>query len=251
MAASALSLALAAGVYPLGLAIVLRYLGEPPSMRHAFAYLAGTASITLGAGIAILVALRGSGLTEWAHPTPSGGIQVFLGAALLYVAFRLNRGRRSAMRNGSGRPSETEHSDVIGHPDRLEHPEEPGRPDDVGHPDEPRKVPEGVGYRPRRVFLLGLITYLPSLLYVSAIKNIADAHMSNAASVLFLVLCAVLVLQMVEIPIILRLVAPRRTSVILTSYNLWMHRHGRSIAIILAVAGGSYLLVTGTMMLLD
>ncbi|WP_131784247.1 GAP family protein [Protofrankia symbiont of Coriaria ruscifolia] len=245
MATSALFLALAAGVYPLGLAIVLRYLGEPPSMRHAFAYLAGTASITLGAGVAILVTLRGSGLTERSRPTPSGGIEVFLGVALLYVAFRLNRRPRSATRDGPGRPDasvrphEPERTDGIGHPDGPE------------HPDEPRKVPEGIRNSTRRVFLLGLITYLPSLLYVSAIKNIADAHMSNATSALLLVLCAVLVLQMVEIPIILRLVAPRRTGAILASYNSWMHRHGRSIVIILAVAGGIYLLLTGVMTLLD
>ncbi len=224
MVSSALLFALVAGLYPLGLAIVLRYLGEPPSLRHAFAYLAGTATVTLVAGIAILLVLRGSGLTERQHPAPSGGIQVFLGVALLYLTFLLVRRRNRAGVDGPERSDEEANGEKDGAHGHL---------------------------RLGRVFALGLVTYLPSLLYVSSIKNLSDANLSTSTVVLALLLCAVLVLQMVEIPIILRLLAPERTGPILASYNAWMHRHGRDLVILLSAAGGVYMLVKGIVSLLD
>ncbi|WP_239376890.1 GAP family protein [Frankia sp. Cj5] len=232
---SALPLALAAGIYPLGLAIVLRYLGEPASMRHAYAYLAGTATVTFVAGIAILLALRGSGLTERQHPAPGGGIQVFLGVALLFVAVRLTRRRKRAGRDAS------RDTDRL---DRQNEPSEPGK--ETGANGAPGRHP-GLG----RVYLLGVVTYLPSLLYISAIKNLADSHSSNTETALLLLLCAVFVLQMVELPIILRIVAPARTGAILAAYNGWMHRHGQDLLILLAAAGGGYVLISGIMTLLD
>jgi hypothetical protein len=55
---------------------------------------------------------------------------------------------------------------------------------------------------------------------------------------------------MVELPIILRLLAPRWTGAILASYKAWTHRHGWNIVLILAAAGGVYFLVSGIVTLL-
>ncbi len=238
MVSSALPLALAAGIYPLGLAIVLRYLGEPASMRHAYAYLAGTATVTFVAGVAILLTLRGSGLTERKHPTPSGGIQVFLGVGLLVVAVFLARRRKPAAADGPDAADASSPAD------------KPAGPDQTDKPDGANAVPgrhPGLG----RVYLLGVVTYLPSLLYVSAIRDLANTDMSDSATALLLVLCGVLVLQMVELPIILRLTAPRHTGAILAAYNGWMHRHGRDLVVLLAAAGGVYVLISGVTTLVD
>jgi hypothetical protein len=236
---SALALAFAAGIYPLGLAIVVRYLGEPASMRRACAYLGGAATVTLGAGTAMVAALRGSGLTKRQHPAPSAGVQLLLGVALLLVAVWMARHRAPTGQRGPG-PVDS------GQPSR----EAPG-PDRPGHrmprdAVKDRRIP-GSG----ELFLLGIITYLPSLLYVGAIKNLVDAGLSISVTIVVLVVCAVFVLQMVELPIILRLLAPRRTGTILASYNAWMHRHGRRLVIVLAVAGGVYFLISGMTMLLS
>jgi hypothetical protein len=235
---SVLALAFAAGIYPLGLAIVVRYLGEPASMRRAYAYLGGAATVTFGAGTAMVVALRGSGLTKRQHPAPSAGVQLLLGVALLLVAVWMARHRAPAGKRGSG-PADT------GQPSgETQGPDGPGRrmPRVAG---KDRRTP-GIG----ELFLLGMITYLPSLLYVGAIKNLVDADLSTGVTIVLLVVCAVFVLQMVELPIILRLLAPRRTGMILAAYNAWMHRHGRRLVIVLAAAGGVYFLISGITMLL-
>ncbi len=244
MVSSALPLALAAGIYPLGLAIVLRYLGEPASMRHAYAYLAGTATVTFVAGAAILLTLRGSGLTERKHPTPSGGIQVFLGVGLLVVAVFLARRRKPAAADGS---------DVADGPDAAGASSPSDKPAGPDQADKPDGANAGPGRHPGlgRVYLLGVVTYLPSLLYVSAIRDLANTDMSDSATALLLVLCGVLVLQMVELPIILRLTAPRHTGAILAAYNGWMHRHGRDLVVLLAAAGGVYVLISGVTTLVD
>src|SRR5262245_6694965 len=168
-------------------------------MRLAFAYFGGAATVTLGSGAAILVALRGSGLTERQHPTPSAGMELFLGVALLVVAVWMARHRVPAGARRSGRSEASEPPREVEGPDGV----------DV----QASKV-AGTGRHTSRagaLFLLGLITYLPSLLYVGAIKHLVDADLGGGITVLALFVFTVLVLQMVELPIILRLLAPQRT----------------------------------------
>ncbi|EIV94326.1 GAP family protein [Frankia sp. QA3] len=233
----ALPLAFVAGVYPLGLAIVLRYLGEPTAMRHAFAYLAGAATVTLGAGAAILVALRVSDFPERQQRTMSAGMQTFLGVMLLLVAVWVARHRTPA---GMRRPARR-----VAAP-----PREADTPDAVRSPaaNEPATRRRASGAR--AIFFLGMVTYLPSAFYVGAIKDLADADLSRAATILALFACTLLVLHMVELPIILRLLVPRRTGAILAAYNAWMHRHGWDIVVLAAAASGIYFLASGIITLL-
>ncbi|OHV31815.1 MULTISPECIES: GAP family protein [Pseudofrankia] len=228
---SSLPLAIAAGIYPLGLAIVVRYLGDPPSLRHAFAYLGGAAAVTVGAGAAIVVALRVADLSGSQERTLSAGMQTFLGAVLLLVAFWVSRHRPTEIRRPSRRVVAT--SREVGGPDAARDltPKEAG---------ESRKA---VGAR--TMFFVGVTTYLPSAFYVAALKNLAATDSGPGLTILSLFVCAALVLIMVEFPIVLRLLAPRQTGRILAAYNTWMGRHGWDVIFLVATVSGLCFLASG------
>jgi hypothetical protein len=233
---SALPLAAAAGIYPLGLAIVVRYLGDPPLLRHAFAYLAGAAAITVGAGAALVVILRVAELPGRQERALSAGLQTVLGATLLLVALWSARRHRPATRRRSRRTTApSTHADG---------------PAAAREPAPARAAANGPAVGARKIFLVGIATYLPSALYVAALKNLAAANLGSGATVLSLLTCASLVLLMVEIPILLRLLLPRQTGRILAAYNDWMRRHGRDIVVLIAAVGGLYFLATGITTLL-
>jgi hypothetical protein len=228
---NALPLAVAAGIYPLGLAIVLRYLGDPPSLRHAFSYLGGAAAVTLGAGAAIVVILRGADLPAGQERTLSDAMQTFLGVILLLVAIWIYRHRANAARRAPRR---------IATPSRDE-----SRPDAAHDPQPKETFVSRQATRARTIFFLGATTYLPSALYIAALKNIADADLGVGFTILSLFVCASLVLLMVELPIIIRLFAPRRTGRIIASYNAWTMRHGWNIILLISTASGLYFLASG------
>jgi hypothetical protein len=236
MMTGALPLAVAAGIYPLGLAIVVRYLGDPPSLRHAFAYLGGAAAVTIGAGAAILVILRVAQLPPGEERTLGAGLQTFLGAALLLLALWVARHRPTTIRRPARPVAITSRA--------AEGPAAPPGPP----PKEPggRRGTGGV----RAVFLVGMTTYLPSAFYVAALKNLADADLGWGVTIVALFVCASLVLLMVELPILLRLLAPHRTGQILAAYNGWMNRHGWDVVLLLAAASGLYFLASGVVTLL-
>jgi hypothetical protein len=56
-------------------------------------------------------------------------------------------------------------------------------------------------------------------------------------------------LWMVELPMLMLLAVPERAASTLESINLWFARHGRSLAILAAVAVGVYLIVKGIVQL--
>jgi hypothetical protein len=225
----ALPLAFVAGLYPLGLAIVLRYLGEPASMRRALAYLAGAATVTLCTGLAILVSFRLFGMTGRPERTPSAALDLFVGSVLLLVAIWAGR-RHASSRQPRAQPREP--------------------PPGAGDETPPGSAGTRRAMSTRAVFLLGIVTYLPSALYVAAIRDLADARLGLGPTILAVVVCTTLVLHMVEIPIVLRLCAPRRAGALLAAYNDWMHRHGWTVLVVATTAGGLYFLVNGVVLLL-
>ncbi|HSS11741.1 MAG TPA: GAP family protein [Acidimicrobiales bacterium] len=107
---------------------------------------------------------------------------------------------------------------------------------------EPKKTHE---HDPRGAFLLGVVMYVPSLFYLSAIKQVADANAGFVPTLLSGLLLALIVPLLVEIPVGLYLLFPDWTSVHLKAFNEWMRRHGRTIVLVGLIVGGLYLLGTG------
>jgi hypothetical protein len=209
MVAESIPLALAAAVYPPAVVVLLVIMRREPFLRTALAYLAGAALMTYAAGVAIVVALRTTGLAaDHVDLRLSGITDLVLAALLLLGAGLVARAPHRASRGAGGRFGRAAGS-------------------------------------PRVAFVAGFVMYAPSLLYVGAVKSVADAGLGPVASGLWLLLLTSLVLLMVEVPLVLLIAAPSRTRRRLEWLDAWMAVHGRQAIATLAALGGTYLLVRG------
>jgi len=213
----ALSLALAASIYPPAVAAVIA-LGRGSDVRLRVFLLVAAALLTVFVtGSLMLFLFNELGATSQQQRTISSGLYIVGGVALLWLALRLRHPGPEKPRKESG-PSKTERY--------LE--------------------------SRRLVLLLGVTLYVvPSPIYVGAVKAIADTKASTAQGLLYLAVTVVVMLWMIEIPMLMLLAFPRRASAALQSINDWFARHGRLIAVIAAAGLGAYLILVGAVELLD
>ena len=87
--------------------------------------------------------------------------------------------------------------------------------------------------------------YLPSPLYLLAVKDIADSGDAHAANVLAVLLCAFTVLLFVEVPLVAMLVRPAGVAGGLERFHGWLTRNGWNLAAALALIAGVYAIVKG------
>ncbi len=213
MPAQALALAFAASIYPPAVAAVIA-LGRGAEVRsRVFAFVLASWLVTYAVGALILYALVELGATGSHHLTPGAWVDMALGVLLLLLAIRLQRRR----------------------PDPAAVKEEKG----------PSKIERYLESR-RLAFVLGIVLYvLPSPIYIGAVKSIADANLSTTGELAGLIVVVAIMLWMVELPMLMLLAVPGRAASALEAINLWFARHGRSLAIVAAVAAGVYLIVEG------
>jgi hypothetical protein len=217
MPTQALVLALAASIYPPAVAAVIA-LGRGAEVRsRVFAFVLASWLVTYAVGALILYALVELGATGSHHLTPGAAVDVAIGVLLLLLAIRLHRRRPDPATTGpTGRSN--------------------GKPSKIERYLESRRL----------AFVLGVVLYvLPSPIYIAAVKAIADSSLSTGGELLALVATVAVMLWMIELPMLMLLAVPDRAASTLQSINLWFARHGRSLAILAAVAVGVYMLVTG------
>jgi hypothetical protein len=214
MPANALALAFAASIYPPALAAVIA-LGRGPALRSRVFVFVGAAFLTTYAiGAAMLFLLEELGATSTADRSASAGLDLALGIVLIALAFRLQ----------SKRP---EHHDAS------------------AEAQKPSRIDRYLRSR-RLAALLGVTLYIvPSPIYVGAVKAIADAKLSRASELLDLVTIVAMMLWLVELPMLLLLIAPKRAERALDHTNRWFAAHGRTLAVIAAAAAGVFLAVKG------
>ena len=87
--------------------------------------------------------------------------------------------------------------------------------------------------------------FLPSPLYLLAIKEIADSGDSSSSNVLAVVICAAAVLLFVEIPLVAMLIRPTAVATGIQGFQGWLKRHGWTLLALLALAGGIDAMVKG------
>jgi hypothetical protein len=221
MPSQALALALAASIYPPAVAAVIA-LGRGAEVRsRVFAFVLAAGLVTYAVGALILYALVELGATGSHHLTPGAVVDVALGVLLILLALRLHRKR----------PDPT-----------VTAPAASATPSKIERYLESRRL----------VFVLGIVLYvLPSPIYIGAVKAIADANLSTSGELASLVVVVAVMLWMVELPMLMLLVVPDRAADTLERVNLWFARHGRTLAILAAVAVGVYLIVKGLVQLLS
>jgi len=219
MPSEAVSLALAASLYPPALAAVIALArGTDVKLRVVLLVAAAYATV-LVTGVLMLVLFRDLGSSEHAAREPAAAAYVLGGVALLGLALRLHR-----------RPSARSQA-------RSEQP--------VG----PSRVDRYLQSR-RLILVLGVVLYVvPSPIYIGVVKVIADTDEPAGVQVAQLAALLVLMLWMIELPMILLLVAPVRSLAVLEAVNAWFSSHGRLLGELAAALVGLYLLVVGVVAL--
>jgi hypothetical protein len=207
-------LALAAGLWPVGLTAILAYLDRGPPLRAAYAYLAGALVMVALVTVVALAGLSALDAAPRDRASLDGGVTLALGVLALALA--------AALWWWLPRPH---------------------------HP--PVRTPER-DRRPgaRAAFALGFAMWLPSPVYLAALKAIKDTGAGTTAIALSAVVAVVLFLWIVEVPILCYLVAPATTGRRLGAANRWLRRNGRAIVVLLTGAIGVALTVEGLARLL-
>src|SRR5215213_3051972 len=214
MPLEAFGLALAAAFYPPAVVAMIAVVRGEHARRRVFAYMLGAATMTFGAGVAMLILLDGSGLTQRRHPTPAAALELALGLVSLALAswlWRTRATRRPTSRDGGGTRAE--------------------------------RLTRRLGL----IFVLGFLMYAPSPLYFGAVKAVADADLSTPANAALLLILGSIVLLMVEIPALLVVVAPERATALLEGSNAWLRRNALSLGVAVLTAGGAYLVARGVL----
>jgi hypothetical protein len=222
-----LVLAADAALYPTLLAAVVILLSQPRQRALLTAYLAGGLTISIGAGLAIIALLKGSGQVKspgsglsWTSDLAIGGLALLLAVALATRAdMRLKERRRAR---------------------------HPGKPLD---PDEESKEPLSQRILARGsvpvVFIAALAINLPGAAYLVGLKDIAAAHHPTGIDIVLVVAFNLIMFLLAEIPLLGLVFAPERTVGLVHRANAWFSANGRRIAVVLCTVLGVFLITRG------
>ncbi len=211
MPSEAVSLALAASIYPPALAVVIA-LGRGTQVRlRVLLLVVGAFFTVLVTGSLMLLLFTEVGGADAPTRTIGAGLYIAAGVVLLGLAARLHKRDPNSPKKDAG-PSKTDRY--------LE--------------------------SARLVLLLGVVLYLiPSPIFIGVVKAIADTHASTAQQLLYLVQALLIMLWLIEIPMLLLLIFPARGATVLENVNAWFARNGRLIAVIASAVAGLYLIGVG------
>jgi hypothetical protein len=216
MVPAAIPFALAAAFFPPAVAVMLWLFATPPRVRRGVVYLGGAATSTIGSGVIILSLLHGIETAPGHRTTIESIVQVVLGGIFVLFAAGLALRRPTLGRQDRSQP-----------PTRL----------------------RARGYA--GIFLLGMAMWTPSFAYVAAIDLIVDSGLSLPAQILNLLLVSIIVMAPIELPLLLYGVAPGAIIGIVAKVDALVRRYFWQLGTITAGAGGTYLLLRGSLQLTD
>jgi Sap, sulfolipid-1-addressing protein len=211
MPSEALSLALAASIYPPALAVVIALgRGEEVRLRVVLFVIAAYLTV-LCTGALMLFLFAGVHVAHTQIVVPTAALYTAAGVALLVLAVHLRRAPRRAPAKHAG-ASRTER------------------------------------YLRSRwlVLALGFVLYVvPSPIFAGAVKVLADTSVSDGQKLIYLVQLLVVMLWLIELPMLVLIAFPARGVVALERTNAWFARRGRELLVPACALLGVYLLVVG------
>lgn len=217
------ALALPAAASPTLCAAVGVILLSKNARRLLLGCLLGAYTTTIGLGLVIVFAVPDAGATTTTRTTVSPAVDVDLGVVALVVATVLYRG-----------PSERIEERRAKHKQAQEK---------KGPPRWQRLLDKG---SPWAAYAVGAILTLPGASYLLALDILRKQSLSNGQTVLAVVAFCVLMLALLEIPVIAYVVAPDWTPRAVASFQAWIRRDGRRIAVWALLLLGILLIVRGT-----
>jgi MYXO-CTERM domain-containing protein len=215
----ALPLALSAAVYPPALLVLLMLLDADRPRRLVLAYYGGAAILTVSAGLIALALLKEANLTTDSSPTASGTTYILVGVLLLALAAWAWR-RRAHDPDQVPRDASAARSRITDWSKRAT-------------------------TSPKWAFILGLAMFLPSPLYLLAVKNIADSSDSTSSNVLAVLICSIAVMVFVEVPLVAMFVRPGGVTAEVKRFHSWLTRNGWTLTATLSLIAGIYAIVEG------
>ena len=209
MPVQAIPLALISSLYPLGLAAVLLLSKATRPRAKEGVFLIGAAVITLTVGFVVVLILEGTESSQSGSSSVSSGLELAIGVFFLAAAAVLAR-----------RPPK-QHTG----PSRIT-----------------RAAREGGLVT---AFVAGLVLYLPSPFYLSALHVVGTAGLSTAAAIVWVIVVAAINLLTVEVPVLLFLLAPEATVSRLRAVTDWLDRNERTVLVVLLAALGLLEVIDG------
>lgn len=107
------------------------------------------------------------------------------------------------------------------------------------------KHTEGFGKIVGLGIALMITNFSTLVLFVPAIKDIADSSLESAEKLLLLLISIIITLLMIVTPLVIYLLLPKKSESILKSLKLFINRHMREITLSLLIVFGVYLLIRG------
>ncbi|MET7999209.1 GAP family protein [Amycolatopsis sp. NPDC005232] len=205
MLSEAVPAAFGAAIYPPALLFMAFLLVNPHPRKRALIFLAGAVVITLGFGFLSVFVLQSSGAESTKHRTVPAWIDLVIGIVL--VAFALVVYFRPP--RGPKAANKRRELGVIG------------------------------------LLSVGLLMYTPAPLYLAALHAIAKGHAALWATVLSIILVAVIYMLLIELPLVAHAIWPETTIRWVTAVNAWLAKNGRTIIVVVAAGFGIYLIGSG------
>lgn len=209
-------LAVASMVWPALIGVVVVALASARPVRLLTAFLAASLLTTVGVGVVVVIALRGSSLFSGTRPTFSPTVDLIVGVLALVVAYLVWR--------------------------RPEHP--------PSTPDRPSWTERALSRGAPLAFLAGIVlNVIPGVLPLVALKDIAELDYSVGATVALVIGFYLIMFLPAEVPLGAFLVAPETTTAKVGRFNSWLRRNGRQIGVFALMLAGIYLVVRGLVLL--
>jgi Sap, sulfolipid-1-addressing protein len=210
MPVQAIPLALIASLYPFGLAVVLLLAEAERYKGRVTVFLAGAAICTLGIGFAVVFALHGAGLGQQSEQSPRYGLRIGIGVAFVAVAVILARRPRKPKTSGESKVTHAARNGGL-----------------------------------IAVLVAGVLLYLPSPTYLSALQEVGSSKLSTAATVTWVVIVVAITLITIWVPVLVIVLAPGWSKPKLAALNSWLSRNSRTLLIVVLVVLGAWQIIDG------
>jgi Sap, sulfolipid-1-addressing protein len=214
-------LAIASAFYPTLLAISVVLLSTPQPRPMLLGYAAGALIASIATGLAIVFVLADSGALDDSRPKVSPAVDLAAGALVLVLGWLVATGRVERVR-------------------------------------ERRRLARGDRQRPpwsKRVLSHGsvrvafgaalVLSVVPGLFYLVALKDIADSDQGAAVEVLLVLAFNLVQFALIEVPLVAFAIAPERTGERVERLDAGLRRHGRRIGTVVCLVMGLYLVARG------